>query len=548
MKQFATTILLSLVTGISHAQLSIDQTFAVNGCTTNASSNTTASITLQPDGKIIVPLSNSSIYSRVYRYKANGTPDSSFGTNGLASTPDLMFAFDSVKPGIWSHTIGNNSAVVQPDGKIVTCGSYEFCGQVLCGSIMPLLVRYNANGTLDNTFGSNGMLLPMHNLVGNSMYYAYFSKMRSAGAGKLYVCGYEGYKTFVARLNADGSYDNTYGTGGFCYLPKSGLQSPDTGYQSFTDFTVDASGNVYGLGQYYVGYGQGPGTLRGSYVIKIKPNGVIDASYGVRGVRPLTFSYASWPGALGLRKDNKLVVSGNVYDSTWAMQSSCWVTLLDANGSIAASMMPGGFIRLDKDTYNEGAAIVPDGPDGAIMAMTTHHNNSADVATYAVRLGADGKVDVASASQGMLPLTVANANIVNTASMISVPGNKILLGGSMKLANGNTPLMLMQLKGATPTGVQPIRSTTEGTVFSLYPNPMTDAGHCTITLTESAHVGLAIYSLDGRLISTLLQDKELPAGSTVLPLDIKSTLAPGMYYLLLQTNKGEQRTQKFVVE
>ncbi|TMH80809.1 MAG: hypothetical protein E6H49_08755, partial [Betaproteobacteria bacterium] len=71
---------------------------------------------------------------------APGTPDTGFGTQGVVMT-DVNASQDDIAFAV----------VLQPDGKIIAVGS-SFTAPA---SIM--VIRYNANGTLDSTFGSNGI-------------------------------------------------------------------------------------------------------------------------------------------------------------------------------------------------------------------------------------------------------------------------------------------------------------------------------------------------------------------------------------------------------
>ena len=69
------------------------------------------------------------------RYNLNGSLDTSFGGTGQVSTY------------LGTGAVMAEDVAVQPDGKIVAVG---FVGGQFA------LVRYNANGTLDTSFGTNG--------------------------------------------------------------------------------------------------------------------------------------------------------------------------------------------------------------------------------------------------------------------------------------------------------------------------------------------------------------------------------------------------------
>jgi len=91
-----------------------------------------------------------------------------------------------------------------------------------------------------------------------------------------------------------------------------------------------------------------------------------------------------------------------------------------------------------------------------------------------------------------------------------------------------------------PTGVHEYHSPG----ICLYPNPITNASLLTYTLNRSEAVFIALYDLNGRQISTIVDEKQLP-GSHEVSLGDKN-LKPGIYFL-----KGfvgdEQATLKLIV-
>jgi uncharacterized delta-60 repeat protein len=103
-----------------------DMAFGSNGSV----SPTWPVLAVQPDGRIVA--SNG---TQLIRYNANGTPDVTFGSQGtvLTNFPD---------PNLTANAI-----LVQPDDRIVVVAS---------GTHTIDLARYNPNGTLDTTFGTDG--------------------------------------------------------------------------------------------------------------------------------------------------------------------------------------------------------------------------------------------------------------------------------------------------------------------------------------------------------------------------------------------------------
>ena len=136
----------------------LDTTFGTNGITVT----TFAGIAFDPfgfavqkNGDILVGGVATTNSGRnefgLARYTANGVVDMTFGTAGLVRT----------KVGAGSDA--PSALLLQPNGQIVI-GGFEVAGANTPG--MMSLVRYNANGNLDNTFGTGGISLARVKFLG----------------------------------------------------------------------------------------------------------------------------------------------------------------------------------------------------------------------------------------------------------------------------------------------------------------------------------------------------------------------------------------------
>lgn len=120
----------------------IDSSFGINGKivdSVNLLYPETA--ILQTDEKIVVTGSGSQSGFITERFNINGIPDSSFGTNGIV--------FTKLSSNSWGK-----SMAIRPDNKIIVAGStysYSYSVQDF------VVLRYNSNGTPDNTFNGNGI-------------------------------------------------------------------------------------------------------------------------------------------------------------------------------------------------------------------------------------------------------------------------------------------------------------------------------------------------------------------------------------------------------
>lgn len=126
----------------------IDPTFGKEGSILLPDNNAyLKTVQLQADGKILAAGSHkgeSDISSVLYRFNADGTPDTSFGSGGKAN-----YNFGSI-PVSMVHAMA-----IQPDGKIVTVGTGS--PDTYTGVINVYAVaRFNTDGSLDTSFGNGG--------------------------------------------------------------------------------------------------------------------------------------------------------------------------------------------------------------------------------------------------------------------------------------------------------------------------------------------------------------------------------------------------------
>ena len=194
----------------------IDSSFGKNGFVRiyiNGSQNNgdyAYSSALQSDGKIILvgaSWSASTLAGNAFgvaRLNVDGSPDSSFGTNGSVSTFIYGSTANSFQPENSANSVG-----IQSDGKIVVGGyikdsvsRYHFA-----------IARYNTNGTLDNSFGSNGGTITTH-IFGSDGSFDCANSLVIQPDGKILMAGTSSGSYAAARYNTNGSLDNSFGSNG----------------------------------------------------------------------------------------------------------------------------------------------------------------------------------------------------------------------------------------------------------------------------------------------------------------------------------------------
>jgi len=152
----------------------------------------------QPDGKLVAAGSSSNGAFALARYNPDGSLDASFGVGGRVLTR-------------FGGAGAARALVRQPDGKLVAAG---ISGATGVGDFS--LVRYNADGSLDASFGVNGRVLT--DFGGNTDDGAQELVQQPDGklvaAGRSNASAAERFDVALARYLANGSLDASFGIGG----------------------------------------------------------------------------------------------------------------------------------------------------------------------------------------------------------------------------------------------------------------------------------------------------------------------------------------------
>jgi uncharacterized delta-60 repeat protein len=204
-----------------------------------AETNLLTNLALQADNKLVVVGTASGRGLLVARYTANGVLDTTFNGNGyVALLPDGL-----------THVGGYHGITLQTDGKIVASGTFREIG----GSYDMLVARYNTNGTLDTTFGAGSGYVRLDIDGAAAPTFGARSDVLIQPNGKIVVAGAVpttagANNILVVRLNADGTPDSTFGPGGFkAGSLLSGMGSPNLsthGMALLDDGSVIVSGHA----------------------------------------------------------------------------------------------------------------------------------------------------------------------------------------------------------------------------------------------------------------------------------------------------------------
>lgn len=337
-------------------------------------------VAVQADGKILLGGEswNGSNYDfALVRYNVDGSLDTTFGVAGIVTT-----------------AIGNAddhaySVALQTDGKILL-GGYAFSGSSHDDFA---LVRYNTDGSLDTSFGGDGVVTTG---IGASSDHG--RSVAVQADGKILLGGYSSIGSSddfaVARYNTDGSLDTSFDGDG---KVTTNIISTDRA----ESVAVQADGKIL-LG----GFSFGAFAL-----VRYNTDGSLDMSFDGDGrlttdfEAPVDHAYS-----VALQPDGKILLGGTSYVGGW---TDFTLVRYVTDGSLDYTFDGDGKVTTAISVGNDAAYSVAVQPDGKILLGGESVNGTFALARY----NGDGSLDDASTFSIRVSLTPdAGNNFIVTAS------------------------------------------------------------------------------------------------------------------------------------
>ncbi len=551
-------------------------------------------LAIQNDGKILIggwtgttDMSNNNDYV-LTRYHPNGTLDNSFDGDGK-----LVATFGTGDDRI-------NAIAIQNDGKIVAAGQSGDAGNYSFA-----LARYNANGSIDNSFDGDGklttVLSPSHN---------YITAIAIQSDGKIVAAGFcgtnDGYDFALARYNIDGSLDNSFDGDGKIILSLS--PTADV----IRSLAIQSDGKIVVSGSTGIGVDVDFATVR------FNLNGTLDNSFGVNGIVITDInSSIDYGNSMTIQNDGKIVVGGNTRDFNGTYNDFALVRYntngsldnsFDSDGKFTAvsgyvnclviqtdgKILVGGddftFLRLNTDGTPDNS-FDGDGRLSVNLGMGAQHlyaikllSNRIYLAGMAFTAGATDfalAVVLNDALQGALPLQLRDFSgkrvnedalltwkTENESDMLeyiverSIDGRNYTDVGTISAANRaglynynftdynitslNVPVIYYRLRQRGIDGkysysrIIALPLERNKNIVLFYPNPVIHDLNIALTVSRQDRLRIRIIDNKGRLVKE--QQWNVSAGSTSQSIDV-SNLAAGMYYLEIKGETIDYRKQ-----
>lgn len=400
---------------------------------------TVESITIQPDGKILIggvfTSYNGTAKNSIARLNTNGTLDNSFdsgtGTNESVSTITLktngkiltggnFTSFNTASIGRLAqlHTDGTidtaflnpggfgsganqsiNYMALQADGKILITGEYITSYN---GIARKRLARLNSDGTLDTTF--NPGTGPSSNVYTIAM----------QQDGKILIGGrfsnYNGVsRNGIARINTDGTVDATFNLG-------TGVNN------SIYSLAVQTDGKILISGLFTTFNG-----ITRNRFARLNTDGTLDTTFDP-GTGPDNIIYS-----IVTQTDGKIIIAGN-FKNYKGTPKQC-IARLNVDGTIDTTFTAGITIDWSVD-------VVKIQPDGKLMISGTFIGYTGGISPTPglARLNADGSLDPTFVAQQLLFANTGTNPYTNPSSLEIQSDGKILIGGTIT-SYGGTPIL-----------------------------------------------------------------------------------------------------------
>jgi uncharacterized delta-60 repeat protein len=382
----------------------LDPKFGKGGIvfTTNTAANAGA---LQGDGKILVAGSISTVQNSqqpvLLRYNSDGTLDSGFGAGGK-----VLIGGSNAGPAF--------AVAVQTDGKILAAAP---------ANLQLTVFRFNNNGTVDSTFGSNGStaIEPAELFLGPAT-----GGIALEPDGRILVAtGHNegGGQRIVARLLANGQLDSTFGSNGV---------APTFGGDSVA---VLPNGNIL----------VGTGSVASAYA----PNGVVVKDFGIHGQTPgfANEGFGNDAGGFVVTKISvtgtgaRIITAGSIFTDLNLMSLNSISGFLLVSYKIDGTLdnafgIHGGVTTPFPGNILARAFAVALQTNGDIVAVGQTALTDTGPSSFAlVRYNPDGSVDTTFGNSGFVSTPFGTSVAFANTVLIQIDGKIIALGNSN---NGTT--------------------------------------------------------------------------------------------------------------
>jgi len=296
-------------------------------------------VVVQPNGKIVAA-GRAGPYFALARYNTDGTPDTSFGENGIVTTDFPNTDFDNA-----------NALVLQPDGKLVAAGLTwpDIDSPKEIG-----LVRYNSDGSLDTGFGEGDGLITTvfpesEGDVANALLLRPNGKLVAVGTVHDFPNGIGKGEVGLVQYEADGSLDTGFGEGDGMASARATTQATSAALAPNGQIVVAGGWESFATGRF-------------------NADGSLDSAYdGTHALFPGWHGEGRLAYGVAVQKDGRVIAAGTIEDEETGEVDYALARYDATDGSNDTSFGEGGMVTTDFEGSKGSARAIALQPDGKIV-------------------------------------------------------------------------------------------------------------------------------------------------------------------------------------
>jgi uncharacterized delta-60 repeat protein len=299
---------------------------------------------------------------------------------------------------------------LQSDNKTVMFGG---CSPYTITQGGVLIMRYNTDGTLDQSFATGGIDTPNLNMALPNQYGLWCMNGAIQSDGKILFAGFSSSiinndkNVFIVRLNQNGSIDNSFGNNGAVFYNFGQVDGTQT-----ERVIVQANGKILLLCS-----SDNSSTPNNSYLIRYLPNGNIDNAFGINGKKILDPFFGNHVQEL---PNGKIILAGNVSKST-LMQ-------LTSNGQTDSTFGVNGIAQTNFANFYDRANHFQLLPTGEIIIVGDEGTSFAPGEFFLAKFKSNGVVDSSYGINGVASYYFGG--YFTTGSCSALDNNKMIVIGT----------------------------------------------------------------------------------------------------------------------
>lgn len=354
-----------------------------------------------------------------------------------------------------------NAIVLQSNQKIIVAGT-----SIINNIDNLIIARYNTNGTLDTTFGTNGITTTA---IG-SFAYGYSCSIES---GQAVVTG-QSFNTHndvtLARYTTSGTLDSTFGTSGIV------TTSIGDGGAACASIIQPADQNIVIAGSAVInGIGNG-------FAARYTTTGALDTTFGSSGLVDISDGSATQAFSVTLQSDNKILIAGVTLVSAI---NQFFLVRLNTNGSFDTSFGTNGIVSVQVPGSSDDKALAVGLQSSGKIIVTGISNINNIPSISLARFTTSGAIDTTFGNNGFV---ITQLGLQSKARALVIQSNDSIV-----------------VAGDVDNQFCVVRYTSNGTLD----NTFGIGGSVLTTIGDVSQINSIVEQSDGKIVATGTSDDNL---------------------------------------